>query len=86
MDNLLLLEHVVFQVLKEKKVNLTIFVDLSKAFDKVSHVAVMYTLCHLRLQGRSLRWLHSFFENRYLWGVNVHHIILSKQGYHRVPY
>ena len=78
-----------FQAFKEKKETLTIFFDLSKAFDKVSHVAVMYKLCHLGLRGRSLRWLHSFFKtgiSRSLWGVNVHHIILSKQGYHRVPY
>ena len=64
-DVLLQLEHGVFKGFKENKVTLVIFFDIEKAFDKASHLGILYKFCMLGLRGNSLNWLKSFFEERY---------------------
>ena len=64
-DILLQLEHGVFKGFKEGKVTLVIFFDISKAFDKASHIGILYKLCVLGLRGNSLSWLKSFFQDRF---------------------
>ena len=64
-DVLLQLEHGVFKGFREKKVTLVIFFDISKAFDKASPLGILCKLCVMGLRGNILRWLKSFFEDRF---------------------
>ena len=64
-DILLQLEHGIFKGFRENKVTVVIFFDITKAFDKASHVAILFKLCIMGLRGKSLRWLNSFFDERY---------------------
>ena len=41
-----------------------ILLDFSKAFDKVSHARLLLKLQHYGVQGKTLKWIKAFLENR----------------------
>ena len=47
-----------------------VFLDFSKAFDKVSHKHLIYKLYHMGIEGNVLRWLSNFLMGR-MQRVNV---------------
>ncbi|KAK6035759.1 hypothetical protein COOONC_26736, partial [Cooperia oncophora] len=49
-----------------------VFVDLSKAFDRVCHRRLLVKLQHLGISGQLLDWLRSFLNQRYM-TVRVRH-------------
>lgn len=55
-----------FTALDEKKSIDVIFFDLSKAFDKVSHVKLLYKLNHFGIRGQLLLWIEDYLKNRYM--------------------
>lgn len=63
-DQLVRLEHVICKSLKEKKFVITVYFDISKAFDKVSHLAVLLKLARLDIKGRMLSCIENFLLNR----------------------
>lgn len=58
------LESVIRDIDNRKKV-LAIFIDLAKAFDRVCHKKLKKALQNCGLQGISLNWIASYFENRW---------------------
>ena len=63
-DQLVRLEHFICRGIKEKKVVITVYFDMSKAFDRVSHLAVLYKMSQLGIAGRMLGWLKNYLQNR----------------------
>ena len=63
-DQLVRLEHFICRGIKEKQVVLTIYFDMSKAFDRVPHLAVLYKLSNMGVKGRMLGWIKNFLSNR----------------------
>ena len=63
-DQLARLEHSINKSLKEKKVVITVYFDISKAFDKVPHLAVLAKLARTGIKGRMLANIESFLTNR----------------------
>ena len=63
-DQLVRLEHIICKSLKEKKVVITVYFDISNAFDKVSHIAVLAKLSRLDIKGRMLSCIEKFLANR----------------------
>ena len=63
-DQLASLEHCIQCGLKEKRVVLVTYFDISKAFDKVPHTAILVKLARLGIEGNSLGWTKSFLEGR----------------------
>ena len=47
-----------------------IYLDFSKAFDKVPHRRLLGKLAHLGIKGKLLRWVKSFLESRQFWVRN----------------
>ena len=63
-DQLVRLEHVICKSLKEKKVVISVYFDISKAYDKIKHLAVLVKLARLGVNGRLLAILKSFLSER----------------------
>ena len=59
-DQLVRIEHFICRNIKEKQVVLTIYFDMSKAFDRVPHLAVLYKLSEMGIKGRMLGWIKNF--------------------------
>ncbi len=43
---------------------LTVFLDLTKAFDKVWHKGLLYKLKKIRITGNLFKWIESYLSNR----------------------
>ena len=56
-----------------------LFLDFSKAFDKV-HTRLLYKLSHYGTRGSLLKWLESFLTNR------TQHVILNNCSSHETNY
>ena len=63
-DQLARLEHIICKSLKEKKIVITVYFDISKAFDKVPHLAVLAKLTRTGIKGKMLSCIESFLSNR----------------------
>jgi len=43
----------------------TIYLDISKAFDTISHSHLLSKLCHFNISGRLWLWLQAYLSNRF---------------------
>ena len=61
-----LLHHfdLILQILESNKNVDTIYLDLSKAFDKVNHKILIHKLEQMKITGKILIWIRSFLTNR----------------------
>ncbi|MCL4137996.1 UNVERIFIED_CONTAM: hypothetical protein GTU68_025096 [Idotea baltica] len=64
MDVLLQLEHKAQMTYRNKGIALASFLDIKSAFDKSSHLGILYKISCMGLHGTPLQWLQSFLENR----------------------
>jgi len=53
------------KTLHEKGTNDVIFLDISKAFDTVSHTNLLVKLRRVGIDGRVLSWIKSYLSNRW---------------------
>ena len=51
--------------LDNKKLAVSLFVDLSKAFDAVNYYILFMKLCHYGIRGVALDWIKSYLSNRF---------------------
>ena len=54
----------IFQALNEGKINLTVFIDLKKAFDTVDYEILLSKLEHYGVRGTELLWFRNYLKNR----------------------
>ena len=61
-----LLHHfdIILQILESNKNADTIYLDLSKAFDKVNHQILLHKLEQMKITGKVLAWIKTFLTNR----------------------
>ena len=61
-----LLHHfdIILQILETSKNADTIYLDLSKAFDKVNHQILLHKLEQMKITGKILTWIRAFLTNR----------------------
>ena len=61
-----LLHHfdIILQILESNKNADTIYLDLSKAFDKVNHQILLHKLEQMKITGKVLVWIKTFLTNR----------------------
>ena len=53
-----------YESIDHSKVNLTVFLDLKKAFDTVDHSVLMKKLCAYGVRGKPGDWFESYLTNR----------------------
>ena len=61
---LLEIHHTIMKALDNRKEILTCFLDISKAFDRVSHRALIQKLRQLKIDGNLLDWFIDYLSNR----------------------
>ena len=52
------------QNLDDGKVSISLFLDLSKAFDTLNHEILLTKLSHYGVRGTANNWFHSYLSNR----------------------
>ena len=50
--------------MKKKEYTLSVFIDLSKAFDVIDHSILIYKLKYYGVRGKCLNWFESYLSNR----------------------
>ena len=50
--------------MKKKEYTLSVFIDLSKAFDVIDHSILIYKLKYYGVRGKCLKWFESYLSNR----------------------
>ena len=63
-DVLLQLEHAIHDTYRSQGVMLALFLDITGAFDYVSHLGILYKLSTMGVTGLPLSWFSSFLNNR----------------------
>ena len=56
--------HKVTQAIEKKEFTLSVFIDLSKAFDMIDHSILLHKLRYYGIRGISLKWFESYLNNR----------------------
>ena len=64
LDNISRYEQTIRKSIYENKYCISIFFDLSNAYDKVWHLGLLYKLVKCGIRGNLLRWIQSFLLNR----------------------
>ena len=57
--------HVMLSTLEKQKERDVIFLDFSKAFDKVPHKRLLYKLRHYGIRGKLQQWIGNFLQDRH---------------------
>ena len=64
-------DHAIIQLIdqlvksfNDNKFTISVFIDLSKAFDTVDHQILLGKLKHYGITGNNLKWFHSYLSNR----------------------
>ena len=62
-----LLHHLdsIISILEENNNADVVYIDMSKAFDKVNHHTLLYKLSQMGIGGKILKWIDSFLSGRY---------------------
>ena len=63
-NQLITLVHNIYKSLDEKNDVCMVFLDVSKAFDKVYHEGLIFKLRQLGIEGKLLKWIKSYLTNR----------------------
>ena len=63
-NQLILLVHNIYNNLEVRKDTCMIFLDISKAFDRVYHQGLLFKLRQMGFEGQLLLWLESYLSNR----------------------
>jgi exonuclease III len=63
-DNILFITQKISECLARKKKCLSIFFDITKAFDKVWHEALIYKMIQMKIPKYLVAWVQSFLEDR----------------------
>ena len=61
--------HKITQAIERKEFTLTVFIDLSKAFDIIDHSILFYKLHFYGIRGVALNWFKSYLNNRHQYTV-----------------
>jgi len=64
LDQIARIEMTVRKTIAQKKVMVAVFFDLSNAFDRVWHFALLFKLASVGVEGGMLRWLQNYLKNR----------------------
>src|SRR4051812_17045275 len=64
MDNIYRLHEAIFHALSERKRLPVLFLDIVKAFDRVSHPHLLYKLYSAGISGKAWGWLRAFLADR----------------------
>ena len=64
LEHIARLEHLIKNTYLQRKICLTVFIDLEGAFDTVSHENLIYKLLQKGIKGHLLSWLESFIKDR----------------------
>ena len=64
MNQLMYIMHTIYHTLEQGKEVWIVFLDISKAFDKVWHKGLLYKLEVIGIQDPLLSWLKSYLSNR----------------------
>ena len=54
----------VISALDNKDLPISIFMDLSKAFDTLDHTTLLHKLRYYGINGMTLNWFYSYLSNR----------------------
>jgi hypothetical protein len=63
-NQLIYIVHNIYKNLESKKDTCMIFLDLSKAFDRVYHPGLLFKLKQMGFEGNFLKWLNSYLSHR----------------------
>ena len=84
-DHLITLtDHINKAIVTKKTVN-AIFLDITKAFDMVWHIGLLYKIKRIGLQGNIYGWIKSFLENRTISVKIDNHLSKKMQILNGVP-
>ena len=64
LEQIAVLEKCIKEAYLERKICLTVFVDLEGAFDSINHTMLLHKLVRGGVRGKMLRWLASFMRER----------------------
>jgi len=62
---LTLIVHRIYEAFEKGKEVRTVFLDLSKAFDRVWHKGLLFKLSNIGVKNALLVWFHSYLSNRH---------------------
>ena len=79
----------VTNAVEKNETTIGIFLDLSKAFDRIDHKILLHKLEHYGFRGKVLEWFKNYLTNRTQYVVLIIVLRIQKISFvvsHRVPY